>query len=372
MLKINPKLRRILSKLYYQSKDIQRFASDAGVEMGKNISWEGKAVNIWFDVLKVCMAERDKFIALLESIRFDKPNIKFFKQVEKFYASGSSDLIESLEKIKLVGLPEIGPIDLYNCGRTKESNDFWKPHDLDLANVPLLTGLLLGNDDERPVALAKRLVYEYLQIMESEEKMVLYKRGAENFEIKSISIDAKTDKSLEWTIDQYLTEFIGQGALEKYGAIAHILEVNIAESINVLEQIAATAIDKFTSFAKTQKTHNLLMLVFRFNAAVDITELEQTLSRISKKGEHVTYISKLGPVNNTEIKDWFVRLGAQNTEGIKSYFNQFIEDEIEEKVVNPIEESNGSWPMEKVLLVQDQVFQYAMKKDVTNKGPEDV
>ena len=372
MLKINPRLRRTLAKIYNKVRKIMSLSDDAGVDHGE-IGWKDSAYNVWYQVLYQCMKDPSKLSSLLAMVREENPPMnEYLKEVEKMFAGGSSELIEALKKIKLDNLSDMGSLDRFNCGRVDQSNEFWNPKDIDTSKTLLLTGLVQGDASDRPESLARRLVYEYLQIMEAEEKVVLYKRDAQKYDIKEVSINAKTDKSLEWVIDQYLEEFKGQGALDKYGAIAHILSVNVAESFNVVEKFTKLAIDKFSTFAEKHKAHNLLMLVFDANAVEDSSSLRSQLSSIAKNDANVKYFDKLGTVSSHEMKDWFVQLGAQNTEAITPYIDRFIVDELQGAVANPFSSSKGTWPMEKMLLVQDQIFQYAMKKDGTNVGPEDV
>ena len=362
MIKDLPSLRRILIKYLEDVEQIKLFAERKGIDLDE-IGWKNAPVFIWNKVMELL---KDQHLPLLlenvQSLNLDNEVVVNLENEIHFQRNKE----QALDGIQL-DYQKMGVLDTINCGRSLEAKDFWKAEQIKPSESQLLTGIVSGTISQNPRSLAERLALEFLDDMEAEDKAVLYQRGGISGKLRPLRISANTEVLIHNTIDEYLETVTDNRELTQYGVIAHLVEVDIEASKDVLFKIFDIVYQRLKAFCKEKEVLNLLLLVYPYSASFDAANLNHHLLTKSEKQHDVKYYRVTSNVKQHEITNWFNDCGSVDVEDIHGYLSPFIEFGLDEEDQNGYKQKH-SLPMHFMEKVQHQIFKYVMKEGSENNS----
>ena len=266
---------------------------------------------------------------------------------------------------------KMGILDTINCGRWIEAKDFWKPDLIKANESKLITGIVSGPLNQNPGSLAERLVFEFLEEIDSDDQAVWYQRNGGTGRMRPLIIDCNTQVLLHNAIDEYLETLADHRELSQYYAIAHLIEIDVEATKNVLYNVFDVIHQRLQSFSEESKVFNLCLLSYSHSSSLDTAKLNHHLLKIAEERLHVKYYRITSNVKIQEITNWFKDNGATHVKDIRRYLQHFVEFRSSEEVLNTFEQKQ-TLPMQIMEKIQRQLFKYVMSEKSENNSLDHV
>ena len=368
MLKVPPLLKRTLVDLFDDVDKIKMITEDVDKRITLSVNFGQAALLVWHEVIKESVLLK-KIYELLEETKGYYPDSRGLIEAENEIRGESPEIIKALDKIGLVAY-KMGMLDLVNCARSKESNDFWKPHALKDLPDTFLTGLVIAPSAQSPLSLAERLVYEFIDVIGELGKPVYFARDPSTFRLRPLTIASKTLQSFEREIDRYLEGLGGEDQSVEYGACAHVLEIDVTAAENILGSLVETARKKFESYDRSKEGVNLLLFVFSYANDDQAQKLKALLKKPSIAADVKNY-ENLNVIIHQELVQWFNDNSRDPLDAdINHYLEEFMRVEMNQKVDGGVNQE-FKLPMNTVLRMQQQVFDHMVKESKSPSSSED-
>ena len=245
-------------------------------------------------------------------------------------------------------------MDTVNCGRSLESEDFWKS---DVLDKQLCTGIISGPTSQNPGSLATRLALQFVADFEDEDAAVFCPLLGSPPRLQSATIGANRVTELHHSLDLQFELLTDGLQLSNYQVCTLCVVIDVEACGSILHE-AFDIIHQKINTRIQEIDHALLLLVYRHEPSFRTAKLRHHLETKAASQANVKYYPVTKGVTKHELRNWVQAHTSAPVDDIehllKPFANEPSEGEVEQKVL----------PMRMVESIQSWVFQYAMTDEL--------